>query len=200
MTDGGQPDENKKMAMVTAEDIAKARTETIEALELSLENEIESKIEGNLRVMADSVEKEIQNTKSSRAANEVATKFTYTVDQSVKAVAFSAEDVNFVVMGELEKDIEDGYVMDSVGQVTYKKGISDFEDKTLTMYVDASAVSWPRIDQAEIIEGIAGKNEEEMKSFLSSYKTIEKVEISNNPSWLTTIPVSPEKISITEVK
>ena len=176
MTDGGSPDDNKKMTMVTETDIANARIKTIESLEQSLESEIESKLEDDLKVIVDSVEKEIESTKSSREPNEVAANFSYTVDQKVKAIAFFAEDVNFVVMSALEKDVEEDYIMDSISEVTFKKGIADYEKKSLTMYVDASAVSWPLLNQTEIIEGIAGKNENEIKSFLSSYQNIEKAE------------------------
>lgn len=200
MTDGGAPDESKKMAMVTETDVANARIKTIDALESSLESEIESKLENDLKIIVGSVEKEIDKTKSSRKPNEVAETFSYTVDQKVKAIAFYAEDVNFIVLNELEKDIDENYIMDSISEVTFKKGIADYENKTLTMYVDASAISWPNLNQEEIIEGIAGKNEGEMRSFLSSYQNIEKAEIVMTPSWLTTIPVSKEKISIKEIK
>ncbi len=198
MTGGGEPDPSKKRAMVTNEDIDNARQKTTETLEQTLEQEIESQISNGKKVLLDSIEKEIKSASSSHKANAVADSFSYTVNQEIKAIAFSVEDVNFIVMQELEKNMNEGLVMDQASQVTFKKGIADHESKILTMYVDAQASSWPILDMNKIADGLAGKSENEIKSFLSSYPNIAKVEIVITPSWLTTIPASKDKIEITE--
>ncbi|MEA1925796.1 MAG: hypothetical protein U9M90_00925 [Patescibacteria group bacterium] len=198
MTGGREPDPSKKRAMVTSGDIDNARKKAVETLEQMLEQEVESQISDGKKVLIDSIEKEIKSASSSHEANDVAESFTYTIDQKIKAIAFSVEDINFIVMQELEKDMDEGFMMDQVSQVTFKKGIADHESKTLTMYVDAQASSWSILDADKIADGIAGKKENEIKAFLSSCPNIEKVEITITPSWLTTIPISKDKIEITE--
>lgn len=198
MTDGGTPDSNKKMAMVTQNDIDNARKKTIELLEDSLQQEIENKLDDGKKIMIDSVEKEIKSSKSTYEAKDVAKTFTHTIEQKIKAIVFDVEDVNFIVMQQLEKDVQSGFAMDSVSQVVFKKGIADYENKTLTMYVDAQAIAWPILEEQKVIEGIVGKNEDEIRSFLSTYPNVDKVEIKVTPSWLTTIPVSENKIKVTE--
>ncbi|MEA2006683.1 MAG: hypothetical protein U9O20_00780 [Patescibacteria group bacterium] len=200
MTDGGSPDSNKKLAMVTQGDLDSARKKTIDALDDTLEQEVSSQLEEGTKVIIDSVEKEILSAVSSHKAKGVTKKFTYTIKQNMKAIAFNNEDVNVLIMQELEVDMDAGYLMDAVSQVVFKKGISNLEDKTVTMYVDAQAVAWPSIDKENIIKGIVGKKEEEIRNFLSNYPEIEKVEITVTPSWLATIPVSREKVEVSEIR
>ena len=198
MTDGGAPDSNKKMSMVTQDDIDNARKETIEALDKVLEHEVSLQLGEDKKVLIDSVEKEVESSKSSHKASEVASTFTFTVNQKVKAMSFSTEDVNVIVTQELEEEVPENFAMDSISRATFKKGIASHADKTLTMYVDAEAEAWPVVINEEIIAGVAGKNENEIQSFLSGYPNIEKVEITITPSWLTTIPVSKDKIIVEE--
>lgn len=200
MTDGGNPDSNKKLSMVTEQDLDAARKKTIEALEETLEQDVSKQIDKNMRIIIDSVEKEIVAVESSQKAKDIAKKFTYTVTQKVKAIMFDNEDVNFLAIKELEKDVDSGYLMDSVSQAVFKKGIADLEEKSITMYIDAEAIIWPSIDKENIINGIVGKKEEEMKAFLVNYPEIEKVESTTIPSWLTTIPVSRDKVEMIEIR
>lgn len=198
ITNGGTPDSNKKMTVVTSGDIEKARIATAEALENDLEKDVASKLDENRQVIIDSVEKEIVSASASHKADEVANQFSYSIKQKIKAITFDPKDVSEVAGKNLEGELQGGSSLDSATQITFKKGIVDFEAKTLTMYINANAIAWPKLDQEKIAQGIAGKKEQDIKTFLADYPQIEKVEISIVPSWLTTIPVSRDKIKVEE--
>ena len=200
MKDGGQPDPNKKRPMVSAADVDNARKKTIDALEESLESEIASKIEPSKKILIDSIEKEIVSASSSHKEGAVASTFKYTVSQKIKAIAFNLDQVNQISRSELEKELESGYEMEGENQVTFKKGVMDLDKKTVTMQIESQAISWPSLDTENIVQGLVGKSEEEIKAFLSNYPEIEKVEITIKPSWLTSAPISKEKVTVMEIK
>ncbi len=201
MEDGGSPDSNKKLAMISADDITRAREKTIIALDKGLEEEVKAQLGGEMSAMFDSVDKEIVNTSSTNEVNDIAQSFSYTVEQKIKLVAFTTTDVNSVALLKAKEDVDEDYeIEESQSKITFKKSITDFENKTMTMYLDATSVAWPKIDTNQIAESIAKKKEEEIKTVLLGYPSIEKIELLIKPSWLTRLPISKDKIAVKVIK
>ncbi len=202
MEGGGEVDGNKKLTMVSADDIKNARTKTIDELEKKLEEKIGEKIGGEKKVFVDSVEKEIieDSEKISHEEKEITKTFTYSIQQKVKLISFLEEDVRKIAVAELEKELGDGYEVDGLSAVVYKKGIVDLENKSLTMYVDAKMSSWPIVNADELKESISGKKGDEVKTVLLDYPDIKRIELTFKPSWMSSIPPSKDKITINEKK
>lgn len=201
MTDGGSPDTNKKLSMISAEDIARAREKTITALDKVLEEEVQTQLGSEMSAMFDSVEKEIISGSSTNEIKDIVKSFSYTIEQKVKLMAFATIDVNSVALVKMKEDIDDGYELEETqSNVTFKKSITDFEKKTMTMYLDSSVVAWPNIGAEELAQNIADKKEDEIKLILLGYPTIEKIEFLVKPSWLTGLPISKDKIDVKVIK
>ncbi|MBT3356282.1 hypothetical protein HN784_03370 [bacterium] len=201
MTDGGSPDSNKKLSMISIADIARAREKTITALEKSLEEEVKAQLGVEMSAMFDSVEKEIIGASSTNEVKDVVKSFSYTVEQKIKLITFLTADVNSAVLLGMRQDVEDGYeIEESESNVTFKKSITDLEKKTMTMYLDSSATAWPIIEAEQLAQSIAEKKEEEIRVILLGYPTIEKIEFLVKPSWLTGLPISKDKIDVSVVK
>lgn len=201
MTDGGSPDTNKKLSMISTEDIDRAREKTITALEKGLEEEVQAQLGDEMSAMFDSVEKEIISGSSTNEAKDIVKSFSYTIEQKIKLIVFETIDVNSVVLAKMREDIDDGYELEeSQSEVTFKKSITDFENKTMTMYLDSAIVAWPSIETEELAQDIADKKEEEIKVILMGYPTIEKIEFLVKPSWLTGLPISKDKIDVKVIK
>jgi hypothetical protein len=201
MTDGGSPDSNKKLSMISADDIARAREKTIAALEKSLEEEVKNQLGNETSAMFDSVEKEVTKATSTNDVKDIVKDFSYTVEQKVKLMTFAMTDVNSVALLKMKEDVDEGYqIEETQSNITFKKSITDFENKTMTMYLDSVAIAWPIIETQKLAESIAGKKEEEIKVILLGYPAIEKIEFLVKPSWLTGLPISKDKIEVEVVK
>ncbi len=201
MEDGGSPDSNKKLSMISSEDIERAREKTIAALEKDLEEEVKIQLGSEMSAMFDSVEKEVTNVSSTNEVKDIVKSFSYTVEQKVKLMAFTTTDVNSVALLKMKEDVDSDYeIEESQSKIVFKKSITDFENKTMTMYLDATSVAWPKIEADRLVENIAEKKEEEIKVILLGYPSIEKIEFLVKPSWLTGIPISKEKIDVKIIK
>ena len=202
MEGGGKADNNKKLSMVSADDLKNARIKTVESLDDKLEDKIKEKIGENKKVFIDSVEKEIisDSEKFSHEEKEVTQKFTYLVQQRVKLMSFLEDDVKKVALSELEKEVGENSKIEGLSSIVYKKGIVDLDNKSLTMYIDVKMISWSTIDVPKLKDSIAGKKEDEMKAVLLDYPEIKRIELTFKPSWMTKMPHSKEKITINEKK
>ncbi len=200
MIGGGTADASKKVSMVTAGDIENARKKTLEELENSLDQEIGQQLGEGKKIIIDSAEMSIEKAQSSHKEGATTNKFAYSVEQKIKAIAFSKEEVDQVVVAELEKEIGSGYELDLKTQVGYKKGIADFNENSLTIYVEARTVAWPTIDLANVKSGVVGNGEEKIKQFLINYEGLDRAEIIFVPSWMSMVPTNDKKVQVEEVR
>ncbi|GEM_PF-874624 len=201
MVDGGSPDSNKKLSMILAEDITRAKEKTAASLEKNLEDEVMAQLDSEMSAMFDSVEKEVIKASSTNDVKDVVKSFSYTIEQKVKLIAFATADVNSVALLGMNKEIDQDYeIEESQSKVIFKKSITDFENKTMTMYLDSTAVAWPEIEGTALAQKIADRKEEEIRTILTGYPTIEKIEFLVKPSWLTGLPIGKDKIDVKMVR
>jgi hypothetical protein len=201
MTGGGEPDPNKKVAVVTASDLEKARKEALSKMEEELAVEIQKRLESGEKVVIDSVERGLEAAQSSYKEGEVTDEFDFIVREKIKVIAFVEKDLNAIYFDELKKETKEGYEMSELGEVDYKKSILDIEKKKLSLYVNVSAMSWPQIAESDLTSEILGNTDEEsLKKVIANYPEIEKIEIDFSPAWLSWLPLNEDKIKIEEVK
>jgi hypothetical protein len=201
MVGGEDSTDNKKVKVATQQDIEDAREKTLEALDKSIEKKIDEKIGPEESYAIDSVEREIVKSSSSCEANEIANDCKFTVQEKIKLMVFHEEDVKSFAIEALESKKESGYELegDSV-MIEHLKTVMDFENRELKLKIEATGKIWPQINEENMKKGIANKQEEEMKNFLSNYAEIKKAEIEISPVWLTFIPVSESKITIEKIQ
>lgn len=201
MTGGENVTDNKKVKVATQEDVENARAETLEVLDESIEGKIDEKIMEGESYAINSVEREIVKSSSSCEVNEIAKDCKFTIQEKVKLMVFSEEDVRSFSVKILEAKKKSGYELAEDSIVTeYLKTVMDFENKELKLKIEATGYIWPQIDEENIKKGVAHKQENEMKDFLANYAEIKKAEIEISPVWLTFIPISEDKITIEKVK
>ena len=78
----------------------------------------------------------------------------------------------------------------------YQVSDKRFDEGTFNMKISLSQNAATRIDLQEIIEGVSGKDEYDVSSFLSSYPGIKEAKVTFWPFWVNKIADDISKIEI----
>lgn len=200
MVGGSNDNENKKVKIVTEEDINSAREKTINLFNEKLEEKISEQLSKEETFVLASVEKEILNSDSSYAPKDVTDIFNYSLKEKVKLITFKKDSFENILIASFEKNNPNNLKFNRINKTVFEKNIADYDLKKLNLNVSASAVYWPNIDENEIKNRLADKNGEEVKDYLKSLKQIDLVKIYYSPSWLTTLPIKNKNINIKQVQ
>ena len=181
---GRTADSGNALVAISENDLKNAREKTIEELEKSIQAELEKELGENEKLLLDSTEKTIESATSSSPANTTVNTFTYTIKETVKTIAFNEEDLKKIASAELVKEINENNTLDNNININYKRGLIDFNNKSLTINLEVKSVAWAKLDLDKIKTGIVGKNEKEIKEFLSNYPGLNQAEIFLIPAQL----------------
>ena len=192
--------DSKTQKVVSKTDLDKARKQTLQALDESLEGEIQKRLNSDQQVVMSSIEKEIISSKSSHLVDTITDKFTYTVTYKVKMMSFKTEDIKRVAKEAVRRKVGKNYELDQNFKLEATRGIVDFDKKTITIYVDIKGLAWFKIDEDKLKKAIAGQDAETTKKALSQKAGIKSAEIKPSPSWSSKSPSDLDKITIKIVK
>jgi len=200
MTGGANDNENKKVKVVTEEDIDSAREKTIETFNDNLEENIKNEIDENEDFVLTSVEKEIIFSDSSYAPDDIIDNFDYTVREKVKLMTFDKTIFEEALIDSFSSEETEGLEFDKINKKSFEKDIADYDEKTIDLAVSVSAIFWPIIDEQEIIENLANEGNTAVQSYLANLQQIKKAIITYQPSWLSILPIKAANISIEKTK
>ncbi len=199
-TGGTNDNENKKVKVVTDQDINSAREKTIESFNNKLEKNIKNQLGENEQFVLSSIKKEIINSDSSFASGDIINQFDYKIQEKITLITFSKENLENSIINALnEKDLKN-LEFSSIDKIDFKKDISNFETKELSLSIEANAIYWPILDKNQIKENLSDENSSQIKNYLSSLTGIERALISYTPAWLSTLPVKSRNVTIKESK
>lgn len=169
---------------ISENDLKNAREKTIEALEKDLQSELEKKLAENEKILLDSTEKTIDSATSSSPVNTTTDKFTYTIKETVKTIIFNENDIKKIAVAKFEKDLNENTILDDNISLNYKRGLIDLNNNNLSINLEAKSTAWVKLDLEKIRAGIIGKNEKEIRDFLSNYPGLNQAEIFLIPAQL----------------
>lgn len=200
MVGGANDTDNKKVKVVTENDISSAREKTIDLFNEKLEENIKNKIDSSETFVTGSIEKEIMKSDSSYAPGDIIDRFNYTVRQKIKLITFNKNEFDDIIKKSFDEKISEDLVMREIKQIDFQKDVADYQEKELDLSVKAEAVYWPIIDELKIKRELASREGEEIKNYLTGLNQIEKAIISYNPSWLSFVSVKEKNILIKEIR
>jgi len=185
------------MRVVTKNDIEGA----LEIISLELKNkaqeEFNKKIPEELKLLEATQNLEVIESSTSIQADEPGKDFTATVKVRAWGLAFKEDDIFKLVEDSVGNKISENKVLLPLTiKVDYtnietdsSKGVADLSCK-----IEAT-VAW-KINNNAIKENLAGKDEIEVRRYLSSLSEIEKAKIVFWPFWVKKIPNNKDKIKI----
>ena len=200
MIGGANDTENKKVKVVSEDDVDNAREKTIEVFSEKLEENIKKQLSESETFVLTSIDKEIISSDSSYAPGDIIDTFNYSVKEKVKVITFNQNDFQDLLKEKFDKEAENDFEFDKITQIAFQKDIADYEAKTLELTAEAKALYWPIIEAEEIKKNLTEKNNAEIKEYLGKLENISKAVITYKPAWLSTLPIKNQNIIIEEVK
>jgi len=197
---GANDNENKKVKIVTDEDINKAREKTIESFNDKLEDNIKKELDVNENFILTSIEKEIINSDSSYISGEIIDKFNYTVRENIKLITFDKTKFEEVVKNSFKKEAGETKTLGKIKEISFEKDVANYESKKLDLAINAEASYWPELDEAKIKNDLSSKNGSEIEIYLKTLSQIKKALIIYSPSWLSNFPIKNENLTIKSIK
>ena len=143
----------------------------------------------------DKLSVKIGQPESSAKIDEAADSFTMSLKGSLKTVGFNQPDLDGLVKQHVEKTRNLDVVTDKL-QLSYKSINFKDAENLLEFTVAISGNAYAKIDTGKIKQEMAGKDENEIKSYLRGVAGVESARVLLSPFWVKSIPNKPEKTLI----
>lgn len=196
ITGGANDIENKKVKVVTEQDINTAREKTIESFNQNLKENIVKRLTNEETFVLTSAGKEIVYSDSSYAPGDIIDEFSYTIRERVELISFDKKSFENTIRNAFEENSQKDLDFSKLVKTDFRKDIADYETKKLSLSIDASALYWPILNNNELKKELSSKNNAELKKLLTDFDKIKKAVIFYSPSWLSNFPIKNKNITI----
>lgn len=141
------------------------------------------------------IEPKIDSVESTAKMDDAAETFTMTVKGSIATIGYKKDDLLSLISQYVDKTNDLMVVSDKL-EISYKEAVMDTTDSTLSMVATLGGQGYAKIDKADITANLIGKNEVQIKSYLSSIQDIDSAKVILSPFWVKKMPKNEEKIDI----
>lgn len=186
-----------KMRVATKDDIDGAK----ELVSLELKNKVaeqfDKKIPSDLKILKDSQSLEVIESSSNLEPDQPGKEFTVFVKVRAWGLAFKEQDIIYLIEKNIvDKISENKVLLPSTIKVDYKSTETDSANGKATFSCQIEADAAWKLNEDEIKNNLAGKNEIDVRKYLSSLTEIETARVVFWPFWVKKIPVDKGKIKI----
>src|SRR3989338_6062535 len=143
----------------------------------------------------DKLSVKIGQPESSAKIDEAADSFTMSLKGSLKTIGFNQPDLDGLVKQHVEKTRNLDVVTDKL-QLSYRSINFRDAENLLEFTVAISGNAYAKIDTGKIKQEMAGKDENEIKSYLRGVAGVESARVLLSPFWVKSILNKPEKTLI----
>lgn len=183
--------------VVTADDAENSRKAMIDEISDNLNVELRAKAPSELELIPEAIKIQIIESASTPLAGQRAEKFNYKVKAKAFALLFSEKDLNKLLDEKIDEKLEAGRErMAETRKIEYKDFKLFAERGTLeaNLLVDETAVF--SADKENLAQNFLGKNEVEIRDYLSTQTAVESAKVSFWPFWVKSVPKSFEKLKL----
>lgn len=176
--------------VVTESDYNNAKEE----LKLQLEKEIDEALKlqtAGLKTLSNITIK-ISQPESTAKADEAAESFTMSLKGSVETVAFKENDLRELIRQNVDKT-KDLVVISDKLNLSYLNSSFKETESLLEFTVSFRADAYSKVDLEQIKKGLAGKKEDDIKSYLRGISGIDSAKVILTPFWVSKIPKDEQK-------
>lgn len=133
---------------------------------------------------------------SSGKIGDSAAELTITGNVLTKAFAVREGDIKKLLTDDFAARFPGMRLKEGEEEIVHQAIDSRFEKGILEMKVSLSQNASALVDRQKIIDGVRGKTETEVRSFLSGFASIRESRVTFWPFWVSKIPDDPNKIEI----
>lgn len=186
-----------KMRVATKEDVEGA----IEIVSLELKNKVQEqfdkKIPSELKLLKETQSLEVVESDSTLKPDEPGKDFVVTVKARAWGLAFKEEDIFYLIEKNIgDKISENKMLIPSTIKVDYKNTETDLAQGKASFNCQVEADAAWRIDESKVKDDLAGKEEVEVRKYLSGLSEIESAKVVFWPFWVKKIPTNKDRIKI----
>jgi hypothetical protein len=186
-----------KMKVATQGDIDGATQIVSLELKNKAEEEFIKKIPAELKLLESSQVLEIVESTSSLKADQPGKEFTIKVKAKAWGMAFKEEDVVAIVRESIDSKISaDKFLIPTTIKLTYGKSKIDADQSRAVFSCQVEAEAGWNIDENKLKNDLAGKNEIDVRQYLSSLAEVDVARVVFWPFWVKKIPSNKDKITI----
>jgi len=185
MTGGGQSG-NQAVKTITDTDINSAKTKVAQELKPSIIQRLKDSAGADFVLLDDAVNIDDSSYTLSNSTGDAVDNFSVTVKMKASAIVFKQADMKNIVATAIAKKGADGMqVSENSINMDFGKSDANFKDGSIIIRVHGSGNIIPNIDLTKVKQGLLGRQEDELKAYLSGYTDIDRVEVSYWPSFLS---------------
>lgn len=185
-----------EVSQVTKVDLENAEKILTERVEKEMEQVIKNEIPEGFVFLPETLKTEIVEKISLAKEGEEVEKFLFQIKARAITIAFKRENLENLLLEHISHQIpEDEEIFPKSLKINHSLEKIDFPSFNVTLSVDFSIQTFPKIDILNIKNILAGKSFREAKKFLEQQPEISKVKIIS-PFWARKIPKNLEKIEL----
>lgn len=191
---GGGSGESK---IVSNDDAAKAYAGLKEKIKPQFEDFKNSPPSG-FQLWPEAYNEELAESSVSPEVGAAADQFTGTIKTVARAVVFKTEDLEKYINGEVSANLESNkQPLPLSKEISFlKQPVVDYQKGTVSATLAVKYDVINKFETEEFKAAILKKKEKEIKSILSVYKDIERVEVNLWPFWVRSVPANSDRVKI----
>lgn len=191
---------DKTVTVVTADDVAKATEQLKSQDSNSVRDELTKKFDSDIIVISEAYTVETGTPTSTPAVDQEATSAKLAVETTYTLLGIKRADLKAIydnyLAAQLKGD-ESQKVFKSGDESTQFSSFQKLADGTYSVRAVAVAQVGPNIDTGKIASDARGKMIGEVKQLVDSIQGVEDVNVSLSPFWVTRVPNTTNRITVT---
>ncbi len=195
MTGGGAGEGELKA--ITESDMASAKGKILAELNGKLEDSLRASFGENAAILDGAMKEEEVNYNISNSAGDVANSFEITASVSAQAIVVNKKDLDKSIV-EMIGEKAGGKSIEKDSIITnFSLAEADFANGIITIKFHSAGKISPEFNEDDIRKAILGKSEEEVKTYLSDFPDIQKMEVEYWPSFISgRIPFLASRVDV----
>lgn len=190
--------------IVTASDIESVKQKLSAQVDNSVQAELTSKLEDrDLYVIKESFNTGTPEVTISAKAGDQIDTVSATQKTTYSLMGAKKQDIESLITKSVEKDLDTSrqrVLNTGLDNAVFKLQNQQNNSAQVLMSMDVTSLAGPKLDDEQIKEQIAGKKAGEVRDTLKNYPGVTDVEVKLSPFWVTSVPKSASKITITYEK
>ncbi len=198
MTGGGISADAAKI--VSQSDIDDAKNKTEEAVINKAKSVVEGELDKDEVIISQSLKFDIIDSVSYAQVGDLKNSFDYQVKAKIALFIVSEKDLKTLIENKYRNSNKKTYEYE-IGDVdiAFEDAKSNFENQSVDLRLVAQVAAVPTFDSEKFKKNLSSKNESQIKEIMGDFPQIKNLEISMEPSFLSTTPRFDSRISL-EIK
>lgn len=183
--------------VASSDDIKKSQQDAVDKMKESIMETVKLKMPSDFKSIAGSEQFQVLTQKVDARVDKD-NNFSVALEAQVSVFLYKEQDVKNIVQKEAQEkeQMPEGYV-EKEGVLSYGQVLVDWKAGTAVLPTTYQATFWKPIDIAKLKTQILGKKETDLKTTVLSLQGIDKLTVSFWPFWVSHVPNSNSRTTIT---